>query len=197
MYENLGYPRPCITSLHGFWLQSWTSFIPDLYEGCYMTWMMLWHKYMMFYSEIFFPILCGSKYNKSICETLAFTCHWITSFHDFGFNLEGVLYQFVWGILSEYYDFLRAIYDVLLYNLIYLCSVGWNPYVKLLHSHAIESLVSMTLASILKEYCIRFVGEFFIEFYAVWEYILILYITSMFHITLRTIYYTFPMSKSS
>ena len=78
--------------------------------------------------------------------------------------------------------------------------MGQNPRnsrVKSLHSHAIESLVSMTLASILEEYCIRFVGGFSFEFYVVGEYIFIPYITTMFHITLRTIYSTIPLSKSS
>ena len=76
--------------------------------------------------------------------------------------------------------------------------MGLNPTnscVKSLHSHAIESLVSMTLASIL-EYCIILVGEFAIEFYYVGEEIFIPFITTMFHITLRTMYSTFPMSKS-
>ena len=79
-----------------------------------------------------------------------------------------------------------------------LTYVGLNPRkscVKSLHSHAIESLVSMTLASILEEYCIRFVGGFSFEFYAVWEYIFIPYMTTMFHITLRTIYSTLSYVK--
>ena len=46
-------------------------------------------------------ILCSSKSKKLMCENLVFSCHWITNFHDFGFNLEGVLYQicmrdFIW-----------------------------------------------------------------------------------------------------
>ena len=50
--ENLAFSCHCITSFHGFWLQSWSSFIPDLYEGYSMSWMMLWQKYMMYYSVI-------------------------------------------------------------------------------------------------------------------------------------------------
>ena len=76
---------------------------------------------------------------------------------------------FVQGILSEFYDVVTTIYDLLLYNFMSLCSVGRNlrnPYVKLLHSRAIESLVSMTLALILEEYCIIFVGGFSFEFYS-------------------------------
>ena len=38
-------------------------------------------------------ILCNSKYKKSMCENLAFSCYLITSFHEFGFKLERVLYQ--------------------------------------------------------------------------------------------------------
>ena len=74
---------------------------------------------------------------------------------------------FLWGILSEFYDVVKSIYYFLLYNFMSLCSVGRNPrnpYVKLLHSNAIESLVSMNLASILKESCIRFVWGMFSEF---------------------------------
>ena len=46
-------------------------------------------------------IICNSKYNKSMCERLAFPCSWITSFHGFGFRIEVVLYQicmrnFIW-----------------------------------------------------------------------------------------------------
>ena len=38
--------------------------------------------------------LYGLKSKKLMCEKLAFPCgHWITSFHDFGFNLGGVLYH--------------------------------------------------------------------------------------------------------
>ena len=95
---------------------------------------------------------------------------------------------------------MTAIYAVLIYNFISITSVGQNPRnscVKSLHSHAIETLVSMTLASILEEYCIRFVGGFSFEFYVVGEEFFIPYITTMFHITLITIYSTFPMSKSS
>ena len=61
------------------------------------------------------------------------------------------------------------IYDVLNFNLISISSVDRNPrnsWVKSLCSHAIESLVSMTLASTLEEYCIRFVGGFSFEFYS-------------------------------
>ena len=82
---------------------------------------------------------------------------------------------------------MTEIYDVLLCKFISITSVGQNPRnscVKSLHSHAIESLVSMTLASILEEYCILFVGGFSFELYAVWEDIFIPYITTMFHISL-------------
>ena len=92
------------------------------------------------------------------------------------------------------------IYDVLICNLISISSVGRNTrksYVKLVHSHSIKSLVSMTLVSILKEYCIIFLGGFSFEFYVVGVEIFIPYIYTMFHITLRTIYSTFPMSNSS
>ena len=44
--EKLAFSCHCITSFHGFWLQSWCSFIPYLYEGYYTIWMMLWQKYM-------------------------------------------------------------------------------------------------------------------------------------------------------
>ena len=107
---------------------------------------------------------------------------------------------FVWGMLYDFDDFLTVIYDFLLFNFMSMCSVGWNPrnpHMKLLHSHAIESLVSVTLASILKENCIKFAGWFTFEFYVVWDEIYILYINTMFHITLRTIYYTSHVSKSS
>ena len=75
--------------------------------------------------------------------------------------------RFVWGIFSEFDDVVTAIYYVLLCNFMSLFSMGLNtinPYVKLLHSHAIESLASMTLASILKESCIIFVWGMFAEF---------------------------------
>ena len=46
-------------------------------------------------------ILRNSKYKKTMCERLAFPCSWITSFHEFGFKIERVLYQlcmrnFIW-----------------------------------------------------------------------------------------------------
>ena len=75
--------------------------------------------------------------------------------------------RFVWGMFYEFDDVVTTIYDVILYNLKYLLSVNRNPRnpdVKLLHSHDIESLVSMTLDSILKEYCIIFVWGMFYEF---------------------------------
>ena len=83
MYEKIAYSCPCNTSLYGFWLQSWSSFIPDLYE-----------------------------------------------------------------ILYDFEDVVTDIYDLLLCNFMYITYVGQNPRnscVKSLHSHAIESLVSMTL----------------------------------------------------
>ena len=42
--EKPAFSCHCITSFHGFWFQSWSSFIPDLYEGSYISWMMLWHQ---------------------------------------------------------------------------------------------------------------------------------------------------------
>ena len=78
-------------------------------------------------------------------------------------------------MFTEFYDVVTEIYDVLLYNLICIFSMDLNPRnscVKSLHSHAIGSLVSMTLDSILEEYCIRFVGGFSFDFYAVGEEIL-------------------------
>ena len=44
-------------------------------------------------------ILFGSKSNKIMCENLALSCHWICSFHDFGFNVEGVLYHICGRVL--------------------------------------------------------------------------------------------------
>ena len=135
MYEKLAYSCPCITSLHGFWLQSWSSFILDLYERYSMSLNILWQPYIMYYSVISFPFLSGSKSKKLMCEKLAFPWHWITAFHDFGFNLGGVLYH--------------------------IC------------------------------------GRVFLWVLCFWGSHFIPYITTMFHIILRTIYSTFPMSKSS
>ena len=135
-----------------------------------------------------------------LCEKIAFPCHWITSFDDFGFKLEGVLYNICMRVLLWFLCFVTAIYDVLHFNFNSMLSMYQNPItscVNSLHSHAIESLVSMTLDSILKEYCIIFVGGFSFEFYVFGEEIFIPYIYTMFHITVRTIYSTFPMSKSS
>ena len=53
--EKLAFSCNCITSFHGFWLQSWSSFIPDLYEGYSVSWMMLGNPYNMYYSVISFP----------------------------------------------------------------------------------------------------------------------------------------------
>ena len=120
-------------------------------------------------------------------------------FMDFGFNLEVVLYQICMRdivLVGWFWERNR----LLNCHLISISSVGQDPRkscVKSLHSHAIESLVSMTLASILEEYCIIFVGGFSFDFYYFWEEIFIPYITTMFHITIKTIYSTFPMSKSS
>ena len=119
-------------------------------------------------------------------------------YHQSSWILASILKQFYTRFVSEiFYEFedvVTSIYDVLLFNFISITSVGRNPRnscVKSLHSHAIESLVSMTSASILDKYCMRIVGGCSFEFYAVVEEIFIPYITTMFHITLRTIYSTF------
>ena len=45
------------------------------------------------YIYSYFHILYKEKYQKSICERLAFPCYWMTSFHVFGFHFERVVYH--------------------------------------------------------------------------------------------------------
>ena len=49
-------------------------------------------------------------------------CSSITSFHEFGFNIEVALYQICLH-LYEFYDDGEEIYDVCLCNIMYTCSV--------------------------------------------------------------------------
>ena len=52
--------------------------------------------------------------------------------------------KFVWGILIEFDDVVIDIYDFLIFNLIFLCSVGIHPrypYLKLLQFHTTNSLL--------------------------------------------------------
>ena len=79
-------------------------------------------------------------------------------------NLASILKEFyirfVWGFFSKFVDVGEAMNDVWLYTFMTICSVApntWNSYVKILHSHVDKSLVFMYLASILKEFYIRFV----------------------------------------
>ena len=77
---------------------------------------------------------------------------------------------FVWGIFYELDDVVTAIYDLLLFNFMFIFYMDLNQInssMKRLHSHAIESLGSRTLASVLKESCIRFVWGMFSDFYYV------------------------------
>ena len=53
--EKLSFACSCIISFHGFWIQSSSSFISDLYEGYYLSFMMLWQPYIMCYSVISCP----------------------------------------------------------------------------------------------------------------------------------------------
>ena len=46
------------------------------------------------------------KFKKLMCVKLGFLCHWITSFHDFGLNLEGVLYHICWWLWKRDNTFL-------------------------------------------------------------------------------------------
>ena len=144
-----------ITSFHGFVF----NIEVVLYQICMRTFLWVWWcggshilcKTLYFHSHILFSL----KSKKLLCEKLAFSCHCITSFHVWSSFMPDLYegYCMSWMILWQKYM------NFLLFNFMSLFSVGLNPinpYVKLLHSHAIESLVSMTLASILKESCIIF-----------------------------------------
>ena len=98
------------------------------------------------------------------------------------------------------FDVQYGVYDICIFNFMYMLFLNQNPinsYVKSLHSHVIKPLVFMNLASILKEFYIIFVWRIFSEFYYFWKQIFILYMTSIFHVTLWTIYYTFHVSNLS
>ena len=103
-------------------------------------------------------------------------------------------------ILLNLFDSQDWVCDVWICTLIYILIVYRNirnSCVKILHSHAIESLVFMNLASILKEFYIIFVWGLFYEFDYVCIDICMMYITTIFDATFRTIYFTFHMSNLS
>ena len=105
-----------------------------------------------------FHILCKLKYQKYMYERLAFPCSWMTKFSCIWLPFWKEFYnRFVWGNL----------YDAYICTLIPIFSVIRNirnPCVKGLHSHALEWLVFLYLASILKELYTRFVWGIFTEF---------------------------------
>ena len=53
--EKLAFACHCITSFHGFRLQSWSSFISYLYKGYSLSLILLWKTYIMWYSLISCP----------------------------------------------------------------------------------------------------------------------------------------------
>ena len=119
-------------------------------------------------------------------------------------NLDSILKEFyirfVWGLFYEFDDIWEEIYDLLICNFMYICSVSQNirnSCVKILYSHAIESLVFMTLDSILKEFYIRFVWGIWYEFDVIFKSICMLYMTTVCHVTLWTIYSSFHVSNLS
>ena len=93
MCEKLSFPCHWIINFHdyGFNIEGVLCHI------CMRNVIWVWwcHEIHIWCITLYFhvPILCGLKSKKSICETLAFPCHWITSFHDFGSNLVSYLYE--------------------------------------------------------------------------------------------------------
>ena len=101
-YATRNARNSCVKSLHSHAIVSLVfmdfgfNLEVVLYQICmtYILWVG-WYsdRNICFYTLYFHvPILYGSKSKKSIFDTFAFPCHWITSFHEFGFNLEGVFY---------------------------------------------------------------------------------------------------------